>query len=182
METLRKTKWISKLMILGFFLMLLTFGCDEDENRPSNELPVRETFSGVQTVVITNASGTLVEINREITATLRYPNKGKLEITLCEQFEGMGKKCKLEGAITNGQNISVKYVVDSKASTYESDEYVNSSFEEYFELSELEIFDCPEWSGTLNDDQLELSCDFCCDAPWMKDLGTGSISCSLVRM
>lgn len=183
MKSLRKTKWKSRPVLLGVFIMLVTLACIEGiEPIPANQQANVDTYSGVQSVIITNSTGTLLEDDREITANITYPAEGEVEINLCAKFDGHKRVCRLEGSITNNI-IIVKNIDSSRSYTFENDEYMNTSFKAFFGLSEFNLeLDCPVWSGKLVGDQLEISSDFCCDDPESKDSAIGKVSCSLVRM
>lgn len=186
MESISKIKSRSKPVVLGVFLMLVTIACGDQGIDPTPQdlpdLPDKSIFSGVQSVLITNSNGTLLESDRLITATLRYQAKDKIVITLREELDADVREFRLEGSIANG-SIMVRFVENSAASTYEGDGNANKYFEEYFDLSGINLEeDCPDFFGILDGDKLELSCDFCCSIPGMEDMAVGEVSCTLDRM
>lgn len=178
MKSLRITMWKSAPVILGVFLILVTMGCDDADPQPVDQSI--STFSGVQTVLVTNASGTLVDTDLEITATVSSQDNGEIAINLIKQINGNAKEYRLEGKISSN-NIRVRQVNNSANSTEESDGEI--SFEEFFGLGTFSLQDdCPDWYGTLKDGQLDISCNFCCNAAGMQDTANGKVTCSLDQM
>ena len=186
MLAMRKTKWNRIPILLGVFALLFAFGCNDDDSPVvRTDLPAEGFFTGTQEVLVTNANGVVSRTELDITAKLRFPSTGEVEMALIEKCHDFDQVCTLKGEITANKYLQMRYQEGVDLIYPDGHEvHVDKSFREAYSLNnryEMNM-DNPGWTGVVTEDQVRLSCDFKVEIPWTSGPASCSISYDLVRI